>query len=85
MKFNGILLAAALGGLIAACSSEDSSGSAPVGEKTLSINGFSQKGPVLVGSSVMVQELEDKTLLQTGKSFRGKIWRKTTNIWNNRK
>ena len=73
MKFNGILLAAALGGLIAACSSEDSSGSAPVGEKTLSINGFSQKGPVLVGSSVMVQELEDKTLLQTGKSFKGKI------------
>ena len=38
-----------------------------------SINGFSQKGPVLAGASVVVQELDSATMLQTGKSFRGKV------------
>jgi hypothetical protein len=38
-----------------------------------SINGFSQKGPVLAGASVVVQELDRATMLQTGKSFRGKV------------
>ena len=37
-----------------------------------SIEGISQKGPLLVGSSVTVQEL-DGTLGQTGKSFKGKV------------
>ena len=37
------------------------------------IEGFSQKGPVLAGASVVVQELDSATLMQTGKSFRGKV------------
>jgi hypothetical protein len=35
--------------------------------------GFSQKGPFLRGSSVTLQELDGKTLAQTGRSFRGNI------------
>ena len=36
------------------------------------ITGISQKGPFVNGASVIVQELNGKTLAQTGKSFRGK-------------
>lgn len=38
-----------------------------------SISGVSQKGPFVTGSSVTLQELDGKTLSQTGKSFKGKI------------
>ena len=38
-----------------------------------SVSGVSQKGPFLNGSSVTLQELDGKTLAQTGKSFKGKI------------
>lgn len=41
--------------------------------KDKSISGVSQKGPFVNGSSVTVQELDGKTLAQTGKSFMGKI------------
>lgn len=54
-----------------ACSSESTSGGNEPFEG--SINGVSQKGPFLEGSSVVMQELEGKTLAQTGKSFRGKV------------
>ena len=54
-----------------ACSSESASGGNEPFEG--SINGVSQKGPFLEGSSVVMQELEGKSLAQTGKSFRGKV------------
>ena len=41
--------------------------------KDKSISGVSQKGPFVNGSSVTVQEMDGKTLVQTGKSFKGKI------------
>ena len=41
--------------------------------KDKSISGVSQKGPFVNGSSVTVQEVDGKTLAQTGKSFKGKI------------
>ncbi|WP_297947562.1 FISUMP domain-containing protein [uncultured Fibrobacter sp.] len=56
--------------LLAGCSED---GTFNGGESFLSIEGVSQKGPVLVGSSVVVQELDSATLLQTGKTFRGKV------------
>jgi uncharacterized protein (TIGR02145 family) len=37
------------------------------------ISGLSQKGPVLAGASVVIQELDSVTLLQTGKSFKGVV------------
>ncbi len=37
------------------------------------ISGVSQKGPFVEGASVTVQELEGKTLAQTGRSYEGKI------------
>lgn len=43
----------------------------PVNNKT--ITGVSQKGPFINGSSVTVQELDETTLAQTGKTFKGKI------------
>lgn len=43
----------------------------PIENKTIS--GVSQKGPFVEGSSVTVQELEGKTLAQTGRSYEGKI------------
>lgn len=43
----------------------------PIENKTIS--GVSQKGPFVNGSSVTVQELEGKTLAQTGRSYEGKI------------
>ena len=53
-----------------------SSGNGPSGEAVIAnktITGVSQKGPFVNGSSVTVQELDGKTLAQTGKSFKGKI------------
>ena len=54
-----------------ACSSENVS----VGNDALdgTINGVSQKGPFLEGSSVTMQELDENSLAQTGKSFKGKV------------
>ena len=49
----------------------DSISFVPINNKTIS--GVSQKGPFVNGSSVTVQELDGKTLAQTGKSFKGKI------------
>ncbi len=43
----------------------------PIENKTIS--GVSQKGPFVEGASVTVQELEGKTLAQTGRSYEGKI------------
>ena len=60
-----------VGTLFWACSSESASGGNEPFEG--SINGVSQKGPFLEGSSVVMQELEGKSLAQTGKSFRGKV------------
>jgi len=37
------------------------------------VDGVSQKGPFLTGSTVTLQELDAKSLEQTGKSFKGKI------------
>ena len=37
------------------------------------IAGVTQKGPFLVGSSVTIQELDGKTLVQTGRSFKTSV------------
>lgn len=55
---------------------EESSGNAKpdvVTIKDIVISGVTQKGPFVNGSSITVQELDGKTLAQTGKSFKGKI------------
>ena len=44
-----------------------------VAVKNKTISGSAQKGPFVNGASVTVQELDGKTLGQTGKSFKGKI------------
>ena len=44
-----------------------------VAVKNKTITGVSQKGPFVNGASVTVQELDGKTLAQTGKSFKEKI------------
>ena len=64
MKKVELSLSLALGLFLAACSTDDPSGA----QKSFggSIEGVSQKGPVLVGSSVTLQELDGKSLLQTG-------------------
>lgn len=41
--------------------------------KDLNVAGVSQKGPFLAGSSVAIQELDGRTLVQTGNSFRSSI------------
>ena len=71
MKKVELSLSLALGLFLAACSTDDPSGA----QKSFggSIEGVSQKGPVLVGSSVTLQELNGKSLLQTGKSFKGQV------------
>ena len=65
-----------------ACSGDSSSGSSNseqvvdsdiVSIENKTISGVSQKGPFLNGSSVTVQELNAHSLVQTGKSFEGKI------------
>ena len=60
--------------LLASCSSDVSSvENQALGESSGNISGLSQKGPVLAGASVVIQELDSVTLLQTGKSFKGKV------------
>ena len=54
-----------------ACSSENVSSSNDALDGI--VNGVSQKGPFLEGSSVTMQELDGKSLAQTGKSFKGKV------------
>ena len=79
-KYHAVYLVAAI--LFSACgdkSSEDASNlesntenySEIIENKT--IGGFSQKGPFVKGSSVTIQELRAEDLVQTGKSFEGKI------------
>ena len=41
--------------------------------KDREIAGVTQKGPFLVGSSVTIQELDGKTLVQTGRSFKTSV------------
>lgn len=71
MKHSAFTLFFAIGIFLVGCSTDESS----VGGNSFegSIEGVSQKGPVLLGSSVTIQELDGKTLLQTGKSFKGKV------------
>lgn len=61
--------------IFSACGGDESQGSVsvedPINNKT--ITGVSQKGPFINGSSVSVQELDEITLAQTGKTFKGKI------------
>lgn len=60
--------------LLASCSSDVSSvENQALGESSGNISGLLQKGPVLAGASVVIQELDSVTLLQTGKSFKGKV------------
>ena len=60
--------------LFAGCSSDVSSvENYALGESGDNISGLLQKGPVLAGASVVIQELDSATLLQTGKSFKGKV------------
>lgn len=60
--------------LFVGCSSDVSSvENYALGENDDNISGLSQKGPVLAGASVVIQELDSVTLLQTGKSFKGKV------------
>ncbi len=42
-------------------------------KEDFAISGVSQKGPFVSGTTVIGQELDGKTLKQTGRSFRGKI------------
>ena len=51
--------------------SSDDEGIIAISDK--SVAGVSQKGPFMQGSTVTVQELNGKTLTQTGKSFKGTI------------
>ena len=71
MKYSAFTLAFAIGALFVACSTDGSSGVQKSFEGN--IEGVSQKGPVLIGSSVTLQELNGKSLLQTGKSFKGLV------------
>lgn len=41
--------------------------------KDLTISGLAQKGPFVNGSSIVLRELDGKTLVQTGKSFKGTV------------
>ena len=70
-KFIASRLIFLVGTFFWACSSENVS----VGNDALdgTINGVSQKGPFLEGSSVTMQELDENSLAQTGKSFKGKV------------
>ena len=71
MKFTVFSTLFTLGILLWGCSSENVSG----GNETFDGNviGVTQKGPFLEGSSVTMQELDGKSLAQTGKSFKGKV------------
>ena len=52
-------------------SADESLVGAPI--QSITVSGVSQKGPFLKGSSITIQELDGKTLAQTGKSFKVKI------------
>lgn len=41
--------------------------------KDLTVSGLAQKGPFVNGSSIVLRELDGKTLVQTGKSFKGTV------------
>ena len=74
MKKMTLFLSFAVSCLICGCSSEKSfeiSGADSCFNGT--VDGVSQKGPFLTGSTVTLQELDVKSLEQTGKSFKGKI------------
>jgi hypothetical protein len=64
MKKQMFIFAFALGSLLAGCTSENSfnveNNSESISQGNL--NGFSQKGPILAGASVVVQELDSATL-----------------------
>ena len=70
MNLRAIAVSIIFGVLLAACSEDGVSNGGRISAR---IEGVSQKGPVLMGSSVVVQELDSATLLQTGNSFRGKV------------
>ena len=75
----GLLATSALAALtlLVGCGDDGGNGgSGPSGNEAITnktITGVSQKGPFVNGASVTVQELDGKTLAQTGKSFKGKI------------
>ena len=75
----GLLATCALAALtlLVGCGDDGGNGgSGPSGNEAITnktITGVSQKGPFVNGASVTVQELDGKTLAQTGKSFKGKI------------
>jgi len=74
MNKQALILALSLAILFVGCSSEDVSSINNTERFSYeSLNGYSQKGPVLAGASVVVQELDSLTLLQNGKSFRGTV------------
>lgn len=57
--------------LLVACGDDESSGGAEPVAEARNVSGYVQKGPFLKGSEVVVQELDEMTLLPTGKSFDG--------------
>ena len=65
--------------LLAACGDDNKNAGGTVEDGEVvaivdkTISGVSQKGPFVNGSSVTVQELDGKTLAQTGNSYEGKI------------
>lgn len=74
MNKQALILALSLAILFVGCSSEDVSSINNTERFSYeSLNGYSQKGPVLAGAAVVVQELDSLTLLQNGKSFRGTV------------
>ena len=73
MKKRMLFFLLALGIVLLACSGGDVVGGAldgVVAIKNRKIAGVTQKGPFLTGSSVTIQELDGRTLAQTGKSFK---------------
>ena len=63
---------------LAACSNAEKSAGGSVEDQEViavtdkTISGVTQKGPFLHGSSITIQELDEKTLSQTGNSYEGK-------------
>ncbi len=73
MKKRMLFFLLALGIVLLACSGGDVVGGVldgVVAIKNRKIAGVTQKGPFLTGSSVTIQELDGRTLAQTGKSFK---------------
>ena len=74
MKKKSLFISFAVSCLLCGCSAEkpmDVSGSGVHFDGV--VDGVSQKGPFLTGSTVTLQELDASSLEQTGKSFKGKI------------